>query len=308
MRSFLFAVSTFAALFSRTVLAAACCGGTSSVPAIISGDDQYQLATSIARSEIIGDANANGTSIFRGPGTDEVTTTLRLDAALLTSDRTQANLSLPFVEKSITSGVRTGASHSLGDLSPGFTYEAWPEWSYSAWKPRGYLFTQLNVPIAHSIYDSQAQDTSDAVGSGFYRLAVGSLLLKSWRIWDASLAPEIHYSFARDFNEGTNPIRVRPGFGASVGGNLGYNLTRIPLRIGLRIQPVWNASRTVEQGIGTTRSLDQWVWNTGLDLSYAVATDWSLTGSYTDQTLFGPAINTTLSRTVALMLQRRWPR
>jgi len=300
------AVGTFS---TTDAWAAACCGGTSATPALISGDDAYQFGIAVSRAEVIGDAPANGRPVFRGAGTDEVTETYRFDVAATLSDRTQASVTIPFAEKSVNAGSASNGSSGIGDISLGFGYEAWPQWNYGAVAPRGFLFTQLNLPVAHSIYDFEARGATDALGTGFYRLSLGALLLKGWKIWDVSLVPELHYSFARTFTDGGgSEVHVAPGLGASTAASLGYNFAKLPVRIGLRFQPVWNQFRTIEMDGTRQRSNDQWVWNTGLDVSYLLASEWSATGSYTDQTLFGPAANTTLSRTFAINLQRRWPR
>lgn len=296
-------------LFASDAQAAACCGGTSAAPALISGDDAYQFSFIASRAEVIGDAPASGRPIFRGPGSDEVTETYRLEGVALVSDRWQASAALPLVRKSRATGDASLGRSGVGDISLGAGFEAWPEWDYSEWKPRGFLFAQLNLPVASSIYDSTNTAATDAFGTGFYRVSVGSLLTKTWRDWDASVVPEFHASFARSFQDASgNEMRVHPGPGASTELSGGYHFSRIPLRLGLRFQPVWNASRTIEIDGGQTRSSDQWVWNAGLDLTYSINPEWSAGAAYTDQTLFGPAINTTLSRVFALNFQRRWPR
>ncbi|MBS1960659.1 MAG: hypothetical protein JST04_00475 [Bdellovibrionales bacterium] len=295
--------------FAGNARAAACCGGTSATPSLITGDDAYQFGLAVSRSEIIGDAPTSGKPVFRGDGTDEVTTTYRLDVAAILSDRTQASVTVPFVSKSVAAGGTSNGASGVGDASLGFAYEAWPEWTYSEWKPHGFLFTQLNLPFAHSIYDTEAAGASDAFGTGFYRLSAGTLLRKAWRVLDAAVTPEVHYSLPRAFTDaGGSSLRVSPGFGASVEAGVGYNFVRLPFRVGLRIQPVWNEPRTIDADGARTRSSAQWVWNTGLDVGYLATTEWSLSASYTDQTLLGPAVNTTLGRTFALSLQRRWPR
>ncbi|MBU6376686.1 MAG: hypothetical protein KGQ59_11860, partial [Bdellovibrionales bacterium] len=206
--------------------------------------------------------------------------------------------------KSLSTTTLSTKSTQLGDPTLGIAYEAWPEWTYSEWKPRGYLFGQLTLPVAKSIYDSSEATLSDATGSGFARFSVGALLLKNHEPWDFSLTPEIHRSFARHF--GT--LSADPGFGGSALVALGYNLRAYPMRLGFRLQPVWNQGRRTESEGVLQEARSQWVWNTGFDLSLLANSQFSVNLNYTDQTLMGPAINTSLSRTVALGVQRRWQR
>jgi hypothetical protein len=277
------------------------------MPAFISGDDAFQFAFGISRSEVIGDVSETGHSVFRGPNTDEVTEAYQFDVAGIVSDRSQASLTLPLIRKSVRLGEATPNRFGAGDVAFGYAYEAWPEWTYSQWKPRGYVFSRLTVPTAHSIYDSGSPSATDAFGTGFYRLSTGVLLLKNWGTWDAAIIPEIHYSISRTFvDPNQNSVRVTPGFGASSNFSLGYHISEY--RLGFRIQPSWAQARVVETDDRRNQTSQEWVWNAGLDLSYAMGSEWSLTGYYSDQTLFGPARNTTLSRAVGLNFQKRWPR
>ncbi|NDD91122.1 hypothetical protein EBZ37_03455 [bacterium] len=284
--------------------AAPCCGGTSASPAWISGDDRVQAGFSISRSTVIGDAPEAGLPVFRSSSTSEATSTARVDLSALITDRIQASLLASITQKSLSTTTLNAKNTQLGDPTIGMAYEAWPEWNYSEWKPRGFLFGQLTLPLAKSIYDSTDATLSDATGSGFTRLSFGALLLKTREPWDFSLTPEIYRGLARRFNA----LSVDPGFGASALVALGYHLKAYPWRLGFRLQPVWNQGRRTEsEGIDQV-ARSQWVWNTGLDLSILASSSLSVNLNYTDQTLFGPAINTTLSRTVALGIQRRWPR
>jgi hypothetical protein len=64
----------------------------------------------------------------------------------------------------------------------------------------------------------------------------------------------------------------------------------------------------VTSSTGETLQANQLAWDAGLEASYLVADDWSISASYTDQTLLGPAVNTALSRTFSLAIQHRWQR
>ena len=145
----------------------------------------------------------------------------------------------------------------------------------------------------------------------FIRWLAAPYSTKHFGDWDAYAMPEVHYSFARSFQEdaGGDTLTVSPGFGGSLELDLGFS---IPLggnfRIGARLQPMLGASKRVSSNIGETVSSYQLSWDSVLEVSYLIATEWSATASYTDQTLMGPAVNSTLSRSFALALQHRWPR
>ncbi len=289
---------------------APCCSVNAAAPSVISGDDSAQLTFSAGQSQIIGDVPAVGLPVFRDDNNREITQTLRLDGAILLSDRWQVGASVPLVRHELTTPDLNNAITSLGDIRFTAAYEILPEWSYSAWVPKGLLFTQLILPTGQSIYEADVPGLVDATGQGFYTLAVGALFLKTWSVWDAFAIPEIHYSLGRTFNNSQlgDTIAVGPGWGGSLALGLGLSPWHGNFRIGLRVEPEYGSAKTVTSSSGATLQSNQLAWDTGLEASYLVSEDWSISASYTDQTLLGPAINTALSRTLAISVQHRWQR
>lgn len=298
----------------RSAYAAPCCGAGSAAPTILTGDDRAQLSASISHSQVIGDAPAVGLPVFRADGDDERTQTLRIEGALLLSDRWQVGASLPLMLRSRETATLDSTSASgLGDVSLSGTYEVLPEWEYSVWKPRGYVFAQMGIPTGNSIHESTfgANDPwgLDSRGRGFYSAGGGALLLKGWGDWDSSLMLEIHRAFARTFSTFDGDLKLSPGWGGSIALGLGYSLTQLPIRMGLALSPVYESSILTQTPSDTDSiSARQLIWNTSAQLGWLVTRSSTLSAVYTDQTLLGPARNVSLSRSVALLYQRRWER
>ncbi len=286
-------------------MAAPCCGGGSAAPAIISGDDRYQLSATTSRSVVIGDAPEKGIPVFRSKNDNEITQSYRLDGAMVFAERLQAGVSLPFVQRAISKTSLKEEGTGFGDLRGNLGYEILPEWDYSVWKPRGFLFLQLTVPTGKSIYESTSPLATDATGRGFYSAGTGLLLVKNWSSWDALVIPEIHHSFTRSFKITDETITISPRFGASLLMGAGYNVG--DFRIGMRIAPNYNQPKHIHSTTNGDRdTASQLAWDTGLDFAYIFKDTMSATLAYTDQTVLGPVINTTLSRTFAFTLQKRW--
>jgi hypothetical protein len=281
--------------------AAACCGGSSAAPALITGDDRAQVSVTVSQGRVIGDAPPDGLPVFRANGDDEFTRLVRLEAATLITDRWQAGLGVPVVQKSTEKSGSSGRSAAgLGDLALSVGYEALPEWDYSPWRPRGYVFTQLTLPTGGSVYDGAGWD---ARGRGFATWGIGALLLKGWGDWDATLIGEVHRSFARDIDDGA--ASIHPGWGGSGSLGGGYSLRAFPLRLGVSLGPIYEGPIAVSVGRDSSSQL---AWSASAQLAWLVTTDLSLSAVYTDQTLVGPASNSQLSRTLGLLLQKRWQR
>jgi hypothetical protein len=279
--------------------AAPCCAGSSAAPALITGDEASLLSATISQGSVIGDAWSSGLAVFRDPGDAEVTRTLKLEGALLLSDRWQAGATLPLVQHDLHRPGAVADRAGLGDVGLSVGYEALPEWTYTEIQPRGWVFLRATLPTGRSALSSQAPGGADVTGQGLTSVGLGALLLKRWSRWDVSLTPEFHVSVA-------DAAGARAGVGAGLGLAVGRRLG--DWRVGVRTQPQWDGPRKIQGPGGPEETDRRSVWETGLDVTAPVGDDWSLTAAYTDETLLGPARNTSLSRTVALTLQTRWDR
>lgn len=299
-------------LYSSVALAAPCCAGGGSLPAMITGDEATQLTLTTSAGTVIGDAPAEGIPVFRSSRVRESSQLLKIDAATVLPgelDRWQAGVSVPMTRHDFwRADSGSNSPMALGDVQLGTAFAFLPEWSYSAWKPKGFVFAQLTLPTGRSIYESAATDAVDAGGKGFTTASAGMILVKRWSTWDASLTAQVSRSFGRDFAaiSGSEPLSVAPFWGASASASVGWS--RGAFRAGLRLQPVYTQALTTSTPSSLSVSSYKLSWDTGLDATWLVNDDWSLSGSYVDQTLLGPAVNASLSRTVSVTLLRRWPR
>lgn len=292
------------------LIAAPCCSANAAAPSLISGDDDMQLTVMMSHSRIVGDVSPSGVSVFRASNHDELTQNLRVDAVTLVADRWQVGAQLPLVHRSLSLPGTDSAATRLGDVRLNAAYEILPEWSYSQWEPKGYVFLQTILPTGRSIYDSRETGAVDAVGQGFVTLAVGGLFLKRWGNFDVYLLPEIHHGFNRSFDSALTGERVsvEPSWGTSAALGAGFSPAGGDLRIGLRLQPTYAAKKRVLSSTGESFTAARLNWETAMELAYLLADEWSLGASYFDQTLMGPAQGTTLARGVTVSVQRRWPR
>lgn len=288
-------------LASHLAKAAACCGGGFATPAIISSDDKAQLTSSISNTEVIVD-NVDSNGVWRSWDTHQKIQTLKIEAAHIFWDRYQAGFSIPVIQRSRKNQNYSG----LGDTSASLGYEYLPDWNYNPWRPKGIGYLQLTFPTGKSRADSEVGGL-DSRGNGFWAFALGTLLTKSWSRFDSYLSFDIHRSLGKEISNSQFSGKLEPGFGGNLGVGLGYNFKEY--RIGSGI--TW----TYEDPIQTTSnsgSIDNGFverYATAImNISYLASDEWSGTFSYTDQTLFGAPVNTSLGRGVLLQLQRRWGR
>jgi hypothetical protein len=293
---------TFASLQS---FAAACCGGSFAAPSIITGDDRAQLTSSYSYTQV--DTDVSSAGIWRQRADGSSIQTLKFDFAHLISDRWQIGGTLPLVQNQRQVNSSQRKQNGIADISADIAYEYLPEWNYSRLQPKGVGFFQLTAPTGKSVYESSDQQGLDVTGRGFYAFGLGTVLSKIIFPWDLNLTGEIHQALRRKVYSPSaqGDLILKPGRGASLA--LGSGWSRHALRLGAGL--AWNYEEPVdtEGAIESEGSLARYATGS-LVASYLFALDWSTSASYSDQTLFGSPINTSLSHSFFVSLQKRWPR
>jgi hypothetical protein len=285
---------------------AACCGGGFSFPTLIVGDDRSQEGVSYSNGKIIDDILASGKWAPRQ--TNDLTQVLQFNGAMLISDRFQVGAALPLVRRSRTLNSGVTSSNGFGDATLDLGYEALPEWGYSWWRPKGLTFFQLTTPSGKSVYQSTDTGGTNVTGRGFWALGAGFILTKTFaQAWDAQFSFEGHRSFSRTIQSETagGILNLNPGWGESgvVGGGWNYKNFRLGTSLSLNYEDPTNVTGVVNSKGGLQRYM------TGVAMvSYLYHDNYSWSFVYSDQTLFGRPLNTTLSRTYSLVFQVRQPR
>lgn len=281
--------------------AASCCGGGSSFPGLIIGDYKAQLTTSLAYSAVVADA-IDGDYFARPGSTSETGKTFLIDAAHRIGEYAQVSLQVPIQERSKGLSAKSESDSGIGDVSLAYSYEILPELTYSNWKPRGFLFSRWKAPTSPSLYDSNNVLKTDVRGEGFHSLSVGMMFVRQNASWDFLGGYEYQHRFSRDISS----FYVEPGDRNSLILGFGYSFSKSPLRLGWSSQVIHTNSVHVFAGNNQQISDAQQVTNSTLTASYLFPDDIMVSGSYNDQTLFGPSRNIPLERSITLQAQKRW--
>lgn len=278
---------------------AACCGGGSSAPSLILGDDRALFTTSYAQARVTDDVGSDG--VWRKRDGRDLGETLRLDAAHIFRDRWQAGAGVPLTRRSRGGETATG----VGDATATLGYEYLPEWDYHPIRPRGLGFAQLTLPTGKSPFESDSPLLLDARGRGFWAVGMGTVLTKITGAWDLAASLEAHRAFARKFSNASASGTLKPGFGARA--ELAAGWSRQAWRLGYAV--AWSREDAVEvEGTIPSAGTEQRIATGTASASYAFPGEWAATLSYSDQTAFGAPVSASLEKTVGVSLQKRWLR
>jgi hypothetical protein len=302
IKLFIKSLFSFLIFFPTLARSAACCGGGFSSAAVITNDDLAFLSSSVSYTKIDTDVFANG--VWQKRSGDDASKILKLDYAHILGDRYQCGLSVPLQTRT-KSGIQGGESTGLGDIATQLGYEYLPDWDYNPWRPHGVGFISLTLPTGLSIYDTENESALDVRGRGFWTLSLGTSLNKSWQNWDASSSFEVHQSLNRSARTNQMSGTVKPEMGASFSVGSGYNFK--DFRIGQAI--LWNYEGAIDvDGSQPSQGSVQRNATSTTSFSYVFKDNFVGSLNYSDQTLFGSPTNTSLTKSIAFSLQKKWAR
>ncbi|MBS1984524.1 MAG: hypothetical protein JST16_10160 [Bdellovibrionales bacterium] len=271
----------------------------------MTGDDRAQVGLSLANGFVVADPPVGGLPVFRNSATNEQIQTTTLAGAYRLSDRFQLGAEVPVVRRArAVSGVNY-SKVGLGDLRASLGFELLPETYYSVWRPKGFAYLQLLAPGGKSIHDTTDPYQLDASSLGVWGLAAGVQFLKAWGSFDVLAAAQLQSFFAQSFRGPDGDFRLGAGWGGSFLVGAGYSPGGSDWRLGLSVGPSYQAAQSYS-GARTGTVDEKLVWNPTFQLSWMPSSAWSLSASYTDQTLLGPVHNVLLTRSVAMSIQHRW--
>jgi hypothetical protein len=275
---------------------ASCCGGGGSMPNIITGDNKAQISATVSNAAYTHHADENGKIESRYNDNKEVSETISISSAYLISELSQIGITVPFKYNTHKTNSTAEKSKGLGDLRFQYAYEFLPEYSFSYWKPRGFLFIEQFIPTSKSTYTATKPLRTDSMGKGFFTTAIGFSFNKVISYYDYNFLGEYHYSFEREFDD----IKVSPKGGASTMISLGLTPYLGSFRFGTSLLYSNEFSTKVEGGL-ISKSSNRYFYELGLTMSYFI-NDYSIGLNYSDQTFLGTASNTSLSKSLAITL------
>ena len=183
-KKFLYNISLLVLLLGcsieMTSWAAPCCARNSATPILMVGDDQAQLSFGSSFANVVAEHDEtiedNIHPVYLSPGEINTVNTYRLEGAFLLSDRFQLGGSFSLAQHRVAEPDALDGANGpssvdetnwgVGDTRVSLAYEAFPAWTYSAWKPQGFVFLVLTLPTGRSKYEFQSATLSDVTGNG----------------------------------------------------------------------------------------------------------------------------------------------
>lgn len=285
----------FALLFSQKILAASCCGGGSSSSMIITSDNRREISIGFTSRTDIGQTDQNGWSTFNNHQIIDGKSIFNLQYGEQVAENFQLGVKTAIAEKHVKKSGKDEKTQGFTDLELQTTYEYLPEYTFHPYKPRGFIYTKLSIPLSKSIYNSQSSILSDVRGSGLYSASLGNFLIKKLDLVTLKVGFEFTKTFAKQFSE----FKLDSYHRYTIPIGIAYAFNQSDFSIGFTN----TFSYTDEKkfiGNNLSNSHFERFWDSNIFLNYSPNRQVIYGLSYSDSSIFGESINSPLYRSVAL--------
>lgn len=292
-------------LFSHNLFSASCCGGGGGLPGIILNDSKAKLSSSFNYQKVVADIDSEGEGRLRENG-QNISKIYGLDGSYLLSDYWQVAMAIPYYQNTVQNASGSESSKHIGDISGTVAFEYLPEINYSRWIPRGLVYSKLTLPTGRSSRESKSTLRSDITGQGHIVLSVGSPFYKIKNNFDYLLVPEIFYKFKTIENENGRDTSYGNAYGYSLLFSVGVSPYGGASRLGIGIRPQYQSQQKITRSEVST-SESKYFTDVSMTYSYAINIAHSISFTYSDQSIIGPAKNSSLVSAFIFNYVVHWP-
>lgn len=280
---------------SKSLFASSCCGGGSSSSLIILGDNKEEWALGLAWRNDLGQTDREGIALFHDDSIIDQQSTLHFQYQRQMNDSFQLAIKSSLVQKTMKKQGRREKSQGLGDLDLQVNFEFMPEYTYSTYRPRGFIYSKLTIPNSRSLYNSHSSLYSDVRGHGLYTLSLGTSFIKKVKNYSLKAGIEGQHFFGQHFPGG----RLKDYHKILFPLGIVYTLESSPFSTGLTTTWNFQEEKSVEGQYASTSSKEYfWDFSTFVNWSVNRKETWGI--SYSDSTILGKNINSPLYRSFGI--------
>lgn len=269
----------FALLQTTGAQAAPCCGGSVSVPALITGFEKARVSVGLSQRRYIADVPADDIPVFRASKDQRSVWRQNFAASYHATPEWQFG----FQNSGDTVFAATTNFHEReSDMEPGF-----------------FASGLLSVPTGRSVESTLQME--DATGVGYWSAGLGLTYQQVWKRYDFFASGTI----LQGFNAKVEDVEIRPStateleFGSGMMASLGW-------RVGASVKFQHTGARQTFANEILSQSVEGYLWPFTIQVSRFLDMKSSFTAAYRDETLIGPTRNTALARSITVLYSYRY--
>lgn len=279
----------------KILYASSCCGGGSSSSMIILGDNKQEWSLGMTYRNDLGQTDKLGNPHFNNSSTVDQQISLNFQYQRQVNDLFQLAAKSSIIQKRMKKQGRSEKNQGLGDIDLQANYEFLPEYTYSLYRPRGFIYSKLTIPNSRSLYNSRSPIFSDVRGNGLYVFSLGISLNKKIAQYLLKAGFEVQHLFGQNFPEG----RLNSYHKFIVPFGITYSLEGLPLSIGLNSTWNYQDQKKLEGHYASTSS-SEYFWDLNAFINWSINRQETLGISYSDSTIIGKNINSPLFRSFSI--------
>lgn len=278
---------------------AGCCSSSSSLPNLITGEVSEQFKLSYANSSEIYNVDSQYNRREVDQGTYKLAEKASFSLSSLVSDYFQAGVSINFIQQTYKSSENKETESSLGDSTILLGHEFMPEYYYSRFKPRGFVFVQHSFLAGKSEYNNASRSGTDIISKGYEVTSLGISLIKNYQKWNYAFTYQYGYGHEREYGD----LVIRPKGSQTIDFNIGSSFGLEKFSFNLGFNYYINHGEKLNRGIDIDGQKDSdlsQVISINLGFGLDFNRENSLLLNITDQSLFNNAKNTALTRSIGM--------
>lgn len=297
-------VSFLLIFISGHSIAGSCCGGSAGSTQIITGPQKYVFRANYQNKTLLADTSTKYQIDPRGDYELESIETTNLSSSFKFNDFWQMGLSIPIVRKTRNINQNWKSKDGLGDISINTAYEFYPEYSRHQFITRGFLYFQLTLPTAPSLFTTKDKTLLDSRGQGHTLYTVGSLFQKQFKSGVFTLQGSFTFRKGDEFKNNyfsNNSIITKDSLDNTIQVGYAHDLTK-------ELSLSSNISRSYQQKIASSAFIGEdrssLIHTTSFGLNYSL-NNFDYSFIYSDDFMIGPNSNSVLGRAIAFGAVKR---
>ncbi|MCB0413004.1 MAG: hypothetical protein KDD50_01640 [Bdellovibrionales bacterium] len=276
--------------------AGSCCGQSPSSFTILNSQQRLNLSTSFSALETEGRV-FNDQSFLPWSEKRRRINSLSLTVASTFKELHQVFLSFSHQTGIYSNSFTEASSSHLSDSLFGYSYEIYPEFSFSYWKPRVFITALLNIPTGLSVFEPGGlSEGTQVTGHNQWGSGLGITLLKTYYPFSITLQFKTLTLYSKDFGN----VQVSDFNDSSVAFLMSYasQIKDIQLNSGITFNHL--SGRTTLPSNQSSQPSQSYTLVAGLQKP--IDDWWTMALTYSDQSLIGPARNSLLNKTLSFNL------
>jgi hypothetical protein len=272
-------------LFSNLTYAASCCGGGQSASSVMVADHLQEWTISTNYRDDLGQTNNEGQALMDGDQNKDQTFTSAIEYKKLITERSQANISVSYIQKEAKRLGKNETNSGFGDFALGSFYEALTNYSYIPLAPRIFTGIKVIIPFGENNFSSKEELRTDIRGTGFYKVDLPIVgVLDAWK-----------FSISPQYLPSQKNLSSTYAFAFATAASYTYSVNE-EIDISGTLQWSYLAKKTYQ----AQSLIAGQYWEVSISPSWMFTKNNSLNLNYSDSTLLGISRNSALYRSISL--------